>query len=62
MMKNKTTKWIVISSCAALLLLLVLKQTGVLGKEEGIKVTAEEVKKKNHYGNRERQWKNLSRA
>ncbi len=46
MMKSKTTKWIVISSCAALLLLLVLKLTGALGEEVGIKVTAEEVKKR----------------
>jgi HlyD family secretion protein len=45
-MKSKTTKWIIIVSCAALLGLLVLKLTGVLGKDEGIKVTAEEVKKR----------------
>jgi HlyD family secretion protein len=43
-MKSKTTKWILISCGIALLALLVLKLTGALGKEEGIKVTAEEVK------------------
>ncbi len=38
---SKTLKWIIISLVALIILLVVLKKTGVLGKDEGIKVTAE---------------------
>jgi len=38
---NKTLKWIIISLVALIVLLVVLKKTGVIGKNEGIKVTAE---------------------
>ena len=38
---NKTLKWIIFSLIALIVLLVVLKKTGVLGKDEGIKVTAE---------------------
>ena len=40
---NKKLKWIIISLVALIVLLVVLKKAGVLGKEEGIKVTAEKV-------------------
>ncbi len=40
---NKKLKWIIISLVVLIVLLVVLKKTGVLGKEEGIKVTAEKV-------------------
>lgn len=43
---NKKLKWIIISLIALIVLLIVLKKTGVLGKEEGIKVTAEKVEKR----------------
>lgn len=38
---NKTLKWILISLGIIVVLLIVLKSTGVIGKEEGTKVTAE---------------------
>lgn len=43
---NKKLKWIIISLIALIVLLIVLKKTGVLGKDEGIKVTAEKVEKR----------------
>lgn len=38
---SKSLKWIIISLSAVIVLLIVLKATGVLGKDEGIQVTAE---------------------
>lgn len=38
---NKKLLWTIIALVAVILLLVVLKKTGVIGKEEGIKVTAE---------------------
>ena len=43
---NKKLKWIIISLVAIIVLLIVLKKTGVLGKDEGIKVTAEKVERR----------------
>lgn len=43
---NKTLKWIIIILGILIVLLVVLKKTGVIGKEEGIKVTAEKVAKR----------------
>ena len=43
---NKKLKWIIISLVAIIVILIVLKQVGVLGKDEGIKVTAETVEKR----------------
>jgi HlyD family secretion protein len=40
---SKKTKWILISTAALLLLLVILSKTGVFGKAEGTKVTAEKV-------------------
>src|ERR1017187_1459199 len=40
---NKTLKWIIISLLALIVLLVVLKKAGLLGKDEGVKVTAEKV-------------------
>lgn len=40
---NKKLKWIIISLVSIIILLVILKKTGVLGKDEGIKVTAEKV-------------------
>lgn len=40
---NKTLKWIIISLAILIVLLIILKKTGVLGKDEGIKVTTEKV-------------------
>lgn len=40
---NKSLKWLIIILVALIVLLVVLKKAGVLGKEEGIKVTAEKV-------------------
>jgi len=40
---NKTLKWIIIILGILIVLLIVLKKTGVIGKDEGIKVTAEKV-------------------
>ncbi len=44
---NKTLLRIIIALVVLILLLVVLKKTGVLGKEEGIKVSAEKVVKRN---------------
>ena len=38
---NKTLKWIIISLAILVVALLILKKTGVIGKDTGIKVTAE---------------------
>ncbi|KAA9039449.1 HlyD family efflux transporter periplasmic adaptor subunit [Ginsengibacter hankyongi] len=43
---NKTLKWIIISLVVLIVLLLVLKKTGVIGKDQGIKVTAEKAVKR----------------
>lgn len=43
---NKTLKWIIISLVIVIVLLVILKVTGVLGKDEGIKVTAEKVQRR----------------
>ena len=40
---NKTLKWIIISLVAVIILLVVLKKAGLLGKDQGVKVTAEKV-------------------
>jgi HlyD family secretion protein len=40
---NKTTKWILIGLAVLLVVLVVLSKTGVFGKAEGTKVTAEKV-------------------
>lgn len=40
---NKKLKWIIIALVVLIVALIVLKKTGVLGKDEGIKVTAEKV-------------------
>lgn len=40
---NKTLKWIIFSLIGLIVLLVILKKTGVLGKDEGVKVTAEKV-------------------
>jgi HlyD family secretion protein len=40
---NKTLKWIIISLVALVVILVILKKSGVIGKEEGIKVTTEKV-------------------
>lgn len=38
---NKKLKWIIISLVALIVILIVLKKTGVLGKDEGVRVSAE---------------------
>lgn len=43
---NKKLKWIIISLVALIVILVVLKKSGALGKEEGTKVTAEKATKK----------------
>lgn len=43
---NKKLKWIIISLVLLIVVLIILKKTGVLGKDEGIKVTAEKVEKR----------------
>ena len=43
---NKKLKWIIISLVVLIVLLVILKKTGVLGKDEGIKVTAEKVERR----------------
>lgn len=43
---NKTLKWIIISLVILIILLVILKKTGLLGKDEGIKVTTEKVTKR----------------
>ncbi|HEV8083597.1 MAG TPA: efflux RND transporter periplasmic adaptor subunit [Chitinophagaceae bacterium] len=40
---NKKLKWIIISLVLLIVLLVILKKSGVLGKDEGVKVTAEKV-------------------
>lgn len=40
---NKKLKWIIISLIAVLVILVILKKAGILGKEEGTKVTSEKV-------------------
>jgi HlyD family secretion protein len=44
---NKTTKWILISVGILVVLLVILAKTGVFGKEEGTKVTAEKAAVRN---------------
>ena len=43
---SKKLLWIIISLVALIVLLIVLKKTGVIGKEEGIKVTSEKLAKR----------------
>ena len=44
---NKQLRWIIIGLIVLILLLVVLKKTGALGKDEGIKVSAEKAAKRN---------------
>jgi len=44
---SKTVKWILISTVLLLVILLVLKLSGAFGKDEGKKVTAEKVQRRN---------------
>lgn len=43
---NKKLKWIIFSLVGVIILLIILKKSGVLGKEEGVKVTTEKVQKR----------------
>ena len=43
---NKKLKWVIISLTGLIILLIILKMTGVIGKEEGIKVSTEKVIKR----------------
>lgn len=43
---NKTLKWIIISLVILIVLLVILKKAGVLGKDQGIKVTTEKAIKR----------------
>ena len=43
---NKTTKWILIGLGILIVLLVVLSKTGVFGKAEGTKVTAEKAERR----------------
>ena len=43
---SKSTKWILISLGVLVVLLIILSQAGVFGKDEGLKVTAEKVQKR----------------
>jgi HlyD family secretion protein len=43
---NKTLKWIIISLVILIVVLIILKKTGLIGKDEGIKVTTEKVQKR----------------
>jgi HlyD family secretion protein len=43
---NKTTKWIIIGSVLLLVVLVILSKSGVFGKKEGTKVTAEKAAKR----------------
>lgn len=43
---NKTLKWIIISLMILIVLLVILKKAGVLGKDQGIKVTTEKAIKR----------------
>lgn len=40
---NKTLKWIIIGLSILIVLLIILKKAGVIGKEEGVRVTVEKV-------------------
>ncbi|MEO5500102.1 MAG: efflux RND transporter periplasmic adaptor subunit, partial [Ginsengibacter sp.] len=40
---NKKLKWVIFGLVGLIVLLIILKKTGVIGKEDGIKVTAEKV-------------------
>lgn len=44
---NKTLKWLIVIFSAIIVLLIVLKTTGVIGKKEGIRVTAEDSANRN---------------
>lgn len=43
---NKSLKWIIVVLVAVIVLLIVLKKTGALGKDEGLKVSSEKVIKR----------------
>lgn len=43
---NKTLKWIIISLVAIIAILIVLKKTGAIGKDEGVRVSAEKAVKR----------------
>jgi len=43
---NKTLKWIIFSLVGLVILLVILKKSGMLGKEEGIKMSTEKVTKR----------------
>src|SRR5580765_4808683 len=43
---SKTLKWIIFSLVGLVILLIILKKTGVLGKDEGTKITTEKVTKR----------------
>lgn len=43
---SKSLKWIIISLVTIIVIIVVLKATGVIGKDEGIKVTAEKVQRR----------------
>ena len=43
---NKTLKWVIISLVAVIIILMVLKKAGLLGKDQGIKITSEKVTKR----------------
>jgi HlyD family secretion protein len=43
---NKKLKWIIISLVVLIILLVVLKMTGVIGKDEGVKVSTEKIIKR----------------
>src|SRR5450432_4028396 len=43
---SKTLKWIIFSLIAVIILLVIFKKTGVLGKEEGVKISTEKVTKR----------------
>ncbi|MEO6894853.1 MAG: efflux RND transporter periplasmic adaptor subunit, partial [Ginsengibacter sp.] len=43
---NKKLKWVIIALVTIIVVLIILKKTGVIGKDEGIKVTTEKVAKR----------------
>src|ERR1700712_568593 len=43
---SKTLKWIIFSLIGLIVLLVILKKAGLLGKDEGVKVTAEKASKR----------------
>ncbi|MEO6455999.1 MAG: efflux RND transporter periplasmic adaptor subunit [Ginsengibacter sp.] len=43
---SKTLKWIIFSLIAVIILLIILKKSGAIGKEEGVKVSTEKVTKR----------------